>query len=330
MAKAVALFVFAVFLASCTSKNVYKPVNLEKTVYYDECLPQRIIAANSYGASLDKTGVITHAGILDGILKDDFLLIGADKNYIISANSSGDVSVFGADKKEVFSFKLPDQILSAAFSGKYLAALSIKNELFVVEASTKKIVFNQKEKIAITSSNVVAAPVIEKNRIVFGTLNSKVIVLEDLTPVKSFIVSTSTYFNNVSKLAVFADRIVALGGEKILSLSDYGVNVREFDARFIMPVGDFLYVFTNDGRVLMLDKFLNEKKQVKFPFARFSGVYHSRGKIFALENSGYLIRIDEDLSAYSTYEIPDNLDDFFFLSDKFYYGKKSISLESFN
>jgi len=330
MAKKI-VFVFAFLFFGCTSKSVYVPKNLTSFISYGKALPQRLVASNLYGASMNKGGIVTEQISQKNILKNGHLLINADKDYIITADLNGEINVFDADCNEILALKMPDTILVATYSKKYLAAISIKNEIFVVDVTTHKILHSQKEKQAITSTNNIAAPIIQGEKIIFGTLDSKIIILDGQTLKRSFVVSTKEYFSNIKKMILFKGKIVVLGGEKIFAFDENGFHKKEMDAKFIIADENNLYALNADGKILILDEQLNIKRQTKFMFAKYSGATLYKDRLLVLENSGYMISLSKDLSSHKTYELPDNLDDSFFLGNKyFYYGKKIIDLESFN
>lgn len=291
------------------------------------------VASNSSGLSFDDGSVLLKDGeLVRGLLKKDFLLVGSQKDMII-ASSKNEIVVINKNAQELLRLNVSQRILSASIRDGILAAIGANNSLLLVSMSDKKVIFSHDENRVSTITTLVAPPLFHENMVVFGSLDGKLVFVDlGLKDVKkSIIVTTKKNFANVSSLFVFGSSIIASGGDDIVMVSAHYTDSIKKQTRFLFSYGKEIYLIANDGRLTVMDKNLSQKRSIKMPFARISGVNVNKNGIFLVENRGFLLHISKDLKKITAYELADNLEDYFFVSkDAFYYGKRVIFFDKFN
>lgn len=229
---------------------------------------------------------------------------------------------------ELLNLDLGSKALSAAIKDNVLAVTTIQNEIFVIDTNAKQIRLRHQEKSVITTTKQVAVPLFYKNQIIFGTLNSKIILVENNHIVKSLVIDSDDYFVNVDFLALVGTKIIAHAGSRLASFNENSTKTAELNAKNIVATKNHIFITTDDSKIIKLDEDLKELKSLRLPFARFSGIVFNKG-LFVLEASGFLLRLDEDLSLLHSYSLTDEIEDSFLLTPtKLYYSRKLINLET--
>ena len=164
--------------------------------------------------------------------------------------------------------------------------------------------------------------------VIFSTLDGKIVVINSKIKKKlrTIIVSSEDYFNNIIYFNLVNNKIITATGHKLLSLAEQEIRV-SYDIRSVLSDDKNVFIATKQGEIISLTSELQQNAKLKFPFAHFLGMIVSNDKLYALEKEGYIIEISKDFSKHSIYDV--NIDDgYVFISDKiFYVGDEYISVK---
>lgn len=319
------LFVSLLFVFSgCASKEYFEP---EDTVgRYDNTkasLNGEIISMNKDGATLDSGEIITKRGLSKFKLPEGFNYLNIGDDKIISSNYKDRVLV---DKKEI---KVDGVVVAAAVKDNKLALLYSNNAIELRDLETDKILLKEYFNHSYVNDTRIANPYFMSNIILFPTLDGRIIVVSSANSqiVKNIVVDPDGQFNNIIFLNVINDTLVAATANKIISLGDGILNLKDYNVRDIISHGNYIYIATIDGQIIKTDISLNIINRKKYKYAKIYALAYG-GSLYALESQGYLINISDDFKE-------DNIFDFSFnnarkviaLEDTIYYDDEYIILK---
>ncbi len=143
---------------------------------------------------------------------------------------------------------------------------------------------------------------------------------------RTLIVGTHKYFNNVIFLDVIDEKLIAATPNKIISVTPQFTNSLDVELSDVLYAKNRVYLLTKDGRIILTDPQLNPLKERKFNFAHFTGAIYGEF-IYIIEKSGYIIAVDKDLRVANVFELPEKIDNYIFTArDTLYYDDKYFKL----
>ncbi|WP_024786965.1 MULTISPECIES: hypothetical protein [unclassified Lebetimonas] len=219
---------------------------------------------------------------------NDDLAVNGDKLLIIS-------------QKRVI--KMPQLIYSATKKGALIAVVFEDNEYGIYDLDKKALVFKNSDDGMIEARYIHASPVFYNDLVLFPLLSGNVAVV-DLTKkrfIRNLIVSQKNINDNVIYLKIVNDKLFMATPHNLTLFNPNFLIHYNDDIKYVINLGNYLYVFTIDGRIVKLDLNLKKIKEIKLPYASFSLPGVCRGKIYTVEHEDYLIEIDENLN-YKVYE----------------------------
>jgi len=164
--------------------------------------------------------------------------------------------------------------------------------------------------------------------VIFSTLDGKIIIVNTKLKKKlrTVIISSSDYFNNVIDFHIVDNKIIAATDSKILSLTKKEIR-QKYEIRNIAYDEKVIYITTKQGEVIALTPDLQVLSKVKFPFAHFLGLISRCEKLYTLDKEGYVITINKITFDYKVQEL--DFDDGFVLTgdNLFYVNDKKILVE---
>lgn len=341
-------------LSGCSSKEYYEP---EKTVnnwpvckeprfsaesivgetprkdkfpVWPPCERARVHLAykNAQGAVAEKGQVIDSEGMTDFKIPAGTTFLGESDGWTLYTGIDGNVTLHRGNPDETVVLPLEKTVAAAAVHGDYVAVLFASNDMGIYKLSTRKSYFKTQGSPATAVDVRVARPYFLGNLVVFPTLDGRFVVVdyENKELLRSTVVSSETYFDNVFYFNVIEDTMVAATQNRLFSLSDKERR-EKYDLRDVVFDHDGIWLATKEGKVIHLDTALQPIAEQKFPFAHFLGMIVGKEKIYLLEKQGYLIVLDKALAHSDVYSV--KLDDGVSYTSKhaFYVRDKIITVE---
>jgi hypothetical protein len=164
--------------------------------------------------------------------------------------------------------------------------------------------------------------------IVYPTLDGRLVIVDSshFRVIRDIVVSSKPYFNNVIFMDVLDNRLVAATQNRVISIDPKSVSFMNVGVKDIIFLGERVFVFTKDGRIILANSALKRLKERKFKFANFSTAIYGQF-IYVIEKNGYLIATDKDLITTNVYKLPNAIDNLMFTTnDTLYYGDKYFKL----
>lgn len=339
----------------CSTKEYYKP---EKTVNeWPVCKEPRFSAESIVGqspkkdqipqwppckragvhlASKSAEGAVAEKGWLvdrDGItglkIPHGKRYLGQSDGWILYTGIDGNVTLKKRnDANTSLVMPLEKTVAAASVQGDFMAVLFANNDAGIYRLSTKKSYFKL-QGTPVTAVDIrISNPYFLGNLVIFPTLDGKFIVVDTDSKevLRSTIVSSETYFDNIFFFKVIDDTMVAATQHRLFSLSDKERR-EHYDLRDVVFDKDGIWVATKEGEVIHLNKALQLISKQKFPFAHFLGMIIGKEKIYLLEKEGYLIVMNKAMTQTEVYKVA--LDDGVSFTSKraFYVRDKIITVE---
>jgi hypothetical protein len=219
---------------------------------------------------------------------NDDLAANGDKLLIISQNKV---------------IKLPNLVYSATKNGDLIAVVFEDNEYGIYDLKKKSLIFKNSDDGMIEARYIHASPIFYNDLVLFPLLTGNVAVV-DLTKnqfVRNLIISEKNINDNVIFLKIVKDKLFMATPHALVLFNPNFLIHYDDDIKYVIDNGNYLYIFTIDGRVVKLDTDLKKIKEIKLPYASFSFPGVCRGRIYTVEYENYLIEIDKNLN-YKVYE----------------------------
>ncbi|MBU1658854.1 hypothetical protein KKG72_07375 [bacterium] len=323
------ILLFTLVFTACSTKKVYEPENVEDSWRKYGKTKESIVDVTSDVALLKNRKVLSKDGISDVRIQESHRLIGKSDGWILSANIDGELLVqFVADLSLVEKFELKKTIASASVKDDILAVLFTDNEMALYSISTKELLLKEQGNSSIIVDSRIVNPYFMNDLALFLTLDGKVVIINTKLKKKlrTIIVSSEDFFNNIINFNVVDSKLIAATGHKMLSLASKEIRV-SYEIRNIAYAEKDIFITTKQGEVISLTPDLQVNAKIKFPFAHFLGIIAHKNKLYLLEKEGYIIEIGKDLLEYKVYEV-DISDGYIFTANKkFYINDEYISVE---
>jgi hypothetical protein len=214
---------------------------------------------------------------------NDDLAINGDKILIIS-------------QKKVI--KLPNLIYSATKKGNLIAIVFENNEYGVYDLDKENFIFKDSDEGMLEARYIHANPIFYNDLVLFPLLNGNVAVVDLVNKkfLRNLVISEKNINNNVIFLKIVNDRLFMATPHALILFNPHFLIHYDDDIKYVVNNGNYLYVFTIDGRVVKLDLDLKKIKEIKLPYASFALPGVCKGKIYTVEYENYLIVLDKNLS----------------------------------
>lgn len=314
-----------IFSGCSGSRQVFEPEHIDSEWKHYKDSDVEVCDVTSDVAILDNYKVLTKDGVLNVEVKPPYRVLSKSDGWILSSTVEGKLKLQSVLDSDIQDLDLKKTIATASVSGDTLAVLFADNEMAIYSLADKKLLFKEMGGSAYANDTHIVKPFFMRGLAIFSTLDGKIVIvdLKKNKRLRSAIVSSKSYFNNIIYFNLVDNKIISATGSKIYSLSK--TQEREkYEARYVTSKGNNIYLATKQGEIVWLNPSLVENKKVKFPFAHFLGLIVNDENVYALEKEGYLIVLNRDLSSYKIYEV--DLDDghTFIGNDKFYTADKII------
>ncbi len=318
------LFVSLVFiLAGCATKEHFEP---EDTIgSYDNTkanLSAEITSMNKDGATLDNGEIITKRGLSKFKIPEGYNFLNISDDKVISSNYKDKVLV---DKQEI---EVSGVVVAASLKDNKLALLYSDNSIELRDLAEDKTLLKEYFNHSFVNDTRIANPYFMSNIVLFPTLDGRIIVVSSTNKiVKNIVVDPDGQFNNITFLDVINDTLVAATANKVISVGDGVLNLKNYNVRDIITHDDYIYIATIDGQIIKTDISLNIIQRKKYKYAKIYALAYGTS-LYALESQGYLINISDDFKSDTIYDFGfDNERKVIALGDTIYYDDEYIILK---
>ncbi|QOY53758.1 hypothetical protein HUE87_07560 [Candidatus Sulfurimonas marisnigri] len=319
----------AIFFSACSSKEVYEPEIVVDSWAKAGSSDVTIENIAPDAALVQDRKVLVDGKVLNITISENYKLLGYSDGWVISSNIDGNLTLQSIENSATIeNFDLKKTIATASIKDDILAVLFIDNEIALYSISKKSILLKEQGDSAVVVNSKIVKPYFQDDLILFSTLDGKVVIINSKLKKKlrTIIVSSENYFNNIIYFNLVENKIIAATGHKILSFSNKEIRSK-YDIRSVVDDGETIFLNTKQGEVVALTPDLKENAKVKFPFAHFLGMITTSEKLYVLEKAGYIIEMSKDLLEYKVYDV-DVDDGYIFINDKiFYIVDEYISVE---
>lgn len=319
----------AILFSGCSHKEVYKPEKIKGEWRNAGTISSPITQTTAGGAVLKNGNLLTKEGEKRVHIPNNYRLIHADNTWIITESPEGNLVLFPEDGTDAkVTFELKRGVAAATVQDDTVAILFTNNEMALYSLESKKLLMKEPSNAPIAVDARIANPYFLKELVVFLTLDGKVVIINSETKqvLRSVVVSSDEYFNNINYMNVIENNMITSTGSAILALSQKEAR-EKYEIRNITYTNDGIWLSTKQGEIVALDPKLQLKAKKKFPFAHFIGITLQNDHIYALEQEGYMIALTKDLSTYDVYDIDfDKADNLFIGDGRIYFDDRYITI----
>lgn len=323
----VSVLSFALLFLGCANKEYYKPDDTVDSIALTDRFDASIIEISADSATLDDGTVITKTGKHDIVFPEGYRFVFKSDEWNLALKTGGEVFAVKSNH-ESKTLKLPKTVASAALKNNLLAVVFADNELALYDFDNGKLLFKEPATEATAVDMRIANPRFLNDLVLFPTLDGKIVIVnaQAKEQVRSIIVSSQEYFNNIIYFNVINDTLFAATPYKIYSLGAKESRV-ELEIRDIVFTNEGGWASTKQGEIVSLSLDLEILQRQKFPFAHFLGLIVSEDSVYAAEKEGYMVVLEKDLSSSKVYDI--SLEDGYFYTadDSFYFDNVHIKVK---
>jgi hypothetical protein len=317
------------FLTACSHKEVYKPEIIKGEWRTSGHLSSSMAQVTQSGAVLEDGHILTKEGEKQQKIPTDFRLLNISDGWIITQNTVNDIELIPEDGvSEHVIVDLKRTVAAASIQGDTLAILFGNNEMALYSLQNKKMIFKETSDAPIAVDARIANPYFLKDLVIFLGLDGKIVIVNATTKevLRSIIVSSDEYFNNITYLNVIDNNMLAATGSGVLSLSKKE-NREKYEIRDIAYTDEGIWLTTKQGEVIALSPELKYKGKQKFPFAHFLGISVQNDRVYVLEQGGYMIALTKNLLLYDVFDIDMDHDNIFIGDGKVYFDDRYIEIK---
>ncbi|MDP2850492.1 MAG: hypothetical protein Q8O20_05400 [Sulfuricurvum sp.] len=320
----------ALLLSGCSHKEVYKPEDVKGEWRNAGELSASISQTTHSAALLDNGRLLTKDGEKNIKIPEEYRLINANESWVITESPEGNLVLFPVDGTDAkVTFELKRHVAAANIQDDTVAILFTNNEMALYSLESKKLLFKESANSPIAVDSRITNPYFLKELVLFLTLDGKIVIVNSETKqvLRSVVVSSDEYFNNITYLNVIDNNLVASTATSVLALSQKEAR-EKYEIRNIAYTAEGIWIATKQGEIIALSPTLQFKAKKKFPFAHFVGLSVQNDRVYALEQEGYMIALTKNLLAYDVYDVDMDSDNKIFLGDgRFYFDDRYINIK---
>lgn len=325
----VSLFASLLFFSGCSSKKYFEPENTFSASHASKSFGTNIVDLSRDGGTLDDGRFLGKAGISPIQLGEGFRFLNESKNHVLAANPEGILKIIDKKTKEpIRAVSLHTPVVSATIKNGVIAYILNSNTFGIyLMKENRKIVENRSERTFAIDTRA-ASPMFIENLAVMPMLDGKLIIvnISDTENAKVVYISSEPAFNNVIHLSRMGNTMVAATPKRLITLGtegklDYKANISE-----VVVSNSRIYLFTKEGQVIALSENLEVVGKTKFKFAQYAVGAAFDGRVYALDQQGSLIVLNQDLTKYKIYDLGAVDEPAFITGTKLYKDGKVIDL----
>ncbi|MGA9047133.1 hypothetical protein [Sulfuricurvum sp.] len=320
----------ALLFSGCSHKEVYKPENVKGEWRSAGHVSASIIHSTHSAALLDNGHLLTKEGEKNIKIPKEYRLINANDTWIMTESPEGNLVLFPEDGTDAkVTFELKRGVAAVSIQDDTVAVLFTNNEMALYSLESKKLLFKEPSNAPIAVDARIANPYFLKELVLFLTLDGKIVIVNSETKqvLRSVVVSTDEFFNNITYMNVIDNNLLAATGSAVLALSQKEAR-EKYEIRNIAYTADGVWLTTKQGEIIALSPTLEFKAKKKFPFAHFVGISVQNDRVYALEQEGYMIALSKNLLTYDVFDIDLDRNNKIFVGDgRFYFDDRYINLK---
>ena len=317
------------FLVGCSHKEVFKPVKVKGEWKNTGRLSSSIEQISQTAAVLENGNILTKEGEKPLKISKKNHLINLSGGWVITQSNTNNLELIPEEgTAEHVILDLNRTVAAASIQDDTVAILFANNEIALYSLSAKKITFKESSSAPIAIDARIANPYFLKDLALFLGLDGKIVIVNiaNKQVLRSIIVGSEEYFNNITYLNVIENNMIASTGNTILALSDKEQR-EKYEVRDIAYTTEGVWLTTKQGEVIALSPTLQFKGKQKFPFAHFVGISVQNDRVYVLEQEGYMIAFTKDLLSYDIYDVDMKHNPVFVGNDRFYFDDRYISIK---
>lgn len=322
-------FVMSLFFVGCSSKKYYEPKEVFSASSVISSSNEEVELLNREGGTLKSGKYISKEGVSKFSLKNGYRFLNENSKYVLATNAKGKLTLLDKNTNKVLqSIELKIPVVSATVSNNLIAYVLNDNSFGLYNIETKEKIMQSRSGTTYAIDTRTASPIFIDTIAVFPMLDGKIIIVnsQNTNSSKVVYISSQKVFNNVIFLGRIGDTMIASTASKIMTLGNAGKKMYKSNISEVVVDKDKLYLFTKEGSVIRLSTSLEVLAQKKYKFAHFSVATAFDNKIYALDQQGSLIVMNDNLTKEKTYEL-DSVDNPAYISQKkLYKDGKVINL----
>lgn len=319
---------FMLIMSGCATKRKYfEPSQVDGEITHSATI-SNIQSVVRNAATLADLKFISDDGIGDiSLEKNDVLLNRVDDKFIVS-NLDGTLKIINKNKV-VYTTKLARQSVAANMKGSNLAVVDADNTIYLIDTANNAIKMQYSAGTYYGIDSRVANPIFVDNVLIYPTLDGKIIIADsDGNIARNVVIGGSTFFNNIIFLHVFADKVYAATGSRLMLISQNKTKIIDGQIRDILIGDNQIFLLQKDGTIDVFDMELEKIASKNFKFAIFSQAALKDGFLYIIERTGYLIKVSSDLKQAQVYKFDnDRKDKVFSVKNQLYYGQKIFQIQ---
>lgn len=322
--KYLSFLIVALFLTTgCSQRQYFEP---EDTTNFDQSsssLNASITSFNRDGATLENGESISKKGIQNKKLPEGYEFINISDGKTIATNNKDKIYIDGK------IIEIGSVIIGASIKDDLLAMVHSNNAISLYDLKDGKSIFKEYLGKSFANDVRVTSPFFMSNIILFPSLDGKIVVvsLQNYKVVRNITVDADGRFNNIIFLDVINDTLVAATANKVISVGDGVLNIKDYEVRDIISHDKEIFIATIDGQIVKTDISLNVIDRKKYQYAKIYALAYG-DSLYALESQGYLINISNDFKKETIYDFSFNEeDDVIVIGNTLYYGDEYIKLK---
>jgi len=289
-------------------------------------MESEIVDRSSNVALLENHKVLTKNGELNVTIAKNQRILSLSDGWVLSSSIDGNLTLTSENNSSLKEmFQLKNTIASASVKGDMLAVLFANDTIALYDIPSKSLLFKAQSGSSIASDMRIVNPYFMRGLVIFATLDGKVIIVSTQMKkeLRTVLVSSADYFNNIIDLNLFDNKIIASTDTKMLSLTKKEIR-QKYEIRNIAYGKKDIFITTKQGEVIALTPDLQVISKIKFPFAHFLGLIEKGENLYVLEKEGYLIIINKKTFDYKVKKV--DIDDGFVFTGKnlFYVDDKEV------
>ena len=300
------VFILLLLLVGCSNKKYYSPKEVFSASFAISPLNEKVVNLSREGTTLASGKYLSSKGLSNFSLKNGFRFLNENEKYVLATNPKGMLKVIDKETHQTFqtiTLKIP--VVSATIKDSMIAYVLNNNSFGLYDiASKEKLMQSRSGKIYAIDTRS-ASPMFIDNIAVFPMLDGKIIIVNSQNTNSSRVVyiSSSKVFNNVIFLSRIGDIMVASTSSQIITLG--GAGKKSFKANISEVVVDKekLYLFTKEGEVKRLSSTLEVLASKKYKFVHYSVATAFDNKLYALDQQGTLIVMNDALKKTKNYDL---------------------------
>jgi len=319
----------ALLFSGCSSKKYFEPEQTYSASNASSSYGGSIIDLSRTGGTLESGQYIGKEGIGSVSLGEGYRFINESSRYVLAGSVDGNLKVIDKKTKEavrVVSLKIP--VVSATIKNGVIAYVLNNNSFGMYQMSGSKKLMESRSETTFAIDTRAANPMFIDNLVVMPMLDGKLIIVSiaDSENAKVVYISYEKAFNNIIYLERKGNTMIAATPTKLLTLGNAGqLEHRENISEVAYDKGT-IYLFTKEGKIIALNSGLDIIGESKYKFAHYTAGTVFNGRVYALEQGGSLIVMNNDLTKHKIYDVGEVDEAAFIAGTKLYKDGEIIEL----